>query len=64
MRGAFIVQLRKAAQGSLEGSIEEVDTGEQARFHSESELIGFLRERFAWISRGQQQKEGTNERDR
>lgn len=58
MRGAFIVQLRKATPGSLEGSIEEVDTGEQAKFHSESELIGFLRERFAWISRADPKLEG------
>lgn len=56
-----MVQLRKAAQGNaLEGTVEEVDTGQQAKFHSESELIGFLRERFAQ-SRNDQRKEGPNE---
>ena len=43
MRGAFVVQLRKATPGSqLEGLVEEVDTGKQAKFLSEDELIGFL----------------------
>ncbi|HTR35133.1 MAG TPA: hypothetical protein VMH80_04485 [Bryobacteraceae bacterium] len=61
MRGAFVVQLRKTAPGgALEGTVEEVDTGQQAKFHSESELIRFLRERFAQ-SRNDQRKEDTNE---
>jgi hypothetical protein len=50
MRGAFIVQLCKASQGvggPMEGWVEEVDTGKQSRFHSEKELIRFLRERFS-----------------
>ena len=48
MRGAFVVQLRKVREGSsqFEGVVEEVDTGTQAKFLSESELIEFLRERF------------------
>ena len=29
-----------------DGSVEEVDTGKQFHFHSEEELIAFLRERF------------------
>jgi hypothetical protein len=59
MRGAFVVQLRKATPGSqLEGSVEEVDTGEQIRFLSENDLIGFLRERFAQTLRSQREKEG------
>ena len=63
MRGAFVVQLRYAAQGSqLEGIVEEVDTGKQAKFLSENELIEFLRERFVQIHRTGQHKEGTNER--
>jgi hypothetical protein len=62
MRGAFVVQLRKVVQGShLEGSVEEVDTGKQAKFLSENELIGFLRERFAQRQRDQQEEE-TNDR--
>jgi hypothetical protein len=65
MRGAFVVQLRKASQSTasqIEGSVEEVDTGKQSRFRSENELIGFLRERFAEIQ-SSSRKEGTNERN-
>ncbi len=63
MRGAFVVQLRKVTQGrQLEGMVEEVDTGKQAKFLSENELIAFLRERFGQIRQSNQQKEGTNER--
>jgi hypothetical protein len=54
MRGAFVVQLRKASQdptGLLEGLVEEVDTGKQYQFHSEEELLQFLRRRFAEIAR-------------
>jgi hypothetical protein len=48
MQGAFVVQLRKVTQGNqLEGVVEEVDTGQQAKFLSEDELIEFLRKRFA-----------------
>jgi hypothetical protein len=62
MRGAFVVQLRKGTPGGqLEGSVEEVDTGRQSRFHSEAELIGFLRERFALMEQSDQQKEGKND---
>jgi hypothetical protein len=46
----------------LEGTVEEVDTGRQARFLSESELIAFLRAHFAQIRQGDQDKKGTNER--
>jgi hypothetical protein len=65
MRGAFVVQLRKASQSTasqIEGSVEEVDTGKQSHFRSENELIGFLRERFAEIQ-SSSRKEGTNERN-
>jgi hypothetical protein len=63
MRGAFVVQLRKVPRGGeLEGTVEEVDTGRQARFLSENELIAFLRERFAQTRQSDQDKEGTNER--
>jgi hypothetical protein len=50
MRGAFVVQLKNGGQGiagRMEGSVEEVDTGKQAHFHSVEELIGFLQARFA-----------------
>ena len=63
MRGAFVVYLRKATQGvanwRMEGSVEEVDTGKQFHFHSEDELIAFLRERFAETSRTPPASEGT-----
>lgn len=63
MRGAFVVQLRKATEGSpLEGSVEEVDTGKQSQFHSENQLISFLRERFV-TSQSSSTKEGTDERN-
>jgi hypothetical protein len=63
MRGAFVVQLRKAIRvGELEGTVEEVDTGRQAKFLSENELIAFLREHFAQTRQSDQDKEGTNER--
>lgn len=64
MRGAFVVRLRKVTHGNqLEGSVEEVDTGKQAKFFSENELIGFLRERFAQVGQSGRQKEETNERN-
>jgi hypothetical protein len=60
MRGAFVVQLRKAAEsGQFEGSVEEVDSGKQAKFLSEKELLGFLRERFAQTGQTPKQKEET-----
>ncbi len=62
MRGAFVVQLRKAIQGiaaQMEGSVEEVDTGKQLHFRTEGELIAFLRERFAETRRSLPGSEGT-----
>lgn len=35
----------------MEGLVEEVDTGQQAKFVSENELIEFLRARFALTQR-------------
>jgi hypothetical protein len=62
MRGAFVVQLRKVTHGSqLEGVVEEVDTGTQAKFLSENELIEFLVRRFAQTQQSDQHKEGTHE---
>ena len=62
MRGAFVVQLRKVTRGSeLEGTVEEVDTGRQAKFLSENDLIAFLRGNFAQTRQNDKDKEGTNE---
>jgi hypothetical protein len=62
MRGAFVVQLRKVTHGrQLQGVVEEVDTGTQAKFLSENELIEFLRQRFAQRQQSDQHKEGPNE---
>jgi hypothetical protein len=62
MRGAFVVQLCKLTQSSqLEGVVEEVDTGKQAKFLSENELIEFFRECFANAQQSDQHKKGTNE---
>jgi hypothetical protein len=59
MRGGFVVQLRKIAPDSqLEGVVEEVDTGKQAKFLSDHELIEFLRERFTETMQQPQNKEG------
>jgi hypothetical protein len=59
MRGAFVVQLKKASSGErMEGSVEEVDTGTQLLFHSSDDLIRFLRERLAEASRCVPDKEG------
>lgn len=59
-----MVQLRKTAHtGPLEGSVEEVDTGKQARFSSENELIGFLRANRAHMWRSNEGTEEIDERD-
>jgi len=64
MRGAFVVQLRsETGAGELQGSVEEVDTGRQARFCSDGELILFLRERFAAARKPQEKEEETHEPD-
>jgi hypothetical protein len=60
MRGAFVVRLRESAHGNrFEGSVEEVDSGKEARFVSANELIEFLRERIAQIA-VEPPKEGRN----
>jgi len=49
MRGAFVVRLgpgTEPTQGLLEGWVEEVDSGKEARFHSTAELVTFLGEHF------------------
>ena len=56
-----MVQIRKPLQdGGLEGSVEEVDTGKQAKFLSENELIEFLQECLAQI-RLRREVKGMNE---
>ena len=63
MRGAFVVQLRKVRDGSspFEGVAEEIDTGTQAKFLSERELIEFLRERLGQTQAPEKHSEGTND---
>lgn len=63
MRGAFVVQLRKAKSGAnqMEGSVEEVDTGKQLHFHTEDELVGFLRKRFIQSCRSLPDSEEQND---
>lgn len=49
MRAAFVVRLgrkTKPAQNIFEGSVEEIDTGKELRFHSAEELIQFLGQSF------------------
>jgi hypothetical protein len=59
MRGAFVVQVQTATPtNQLEGLVEEVDSGKQARFHSETELLSFLRESFARNQQRQEEKDG------
>ena len=48
--------------GRMEGLVEEVDTGKQSQFHSEEELIGFLRERFDETCRNLSERDRQNER--
>jgi len=62
MRGAFVVQLRNLGRGTpgkMEGSVEEVDSGKESKFHSEEELLAFLRECFARSCHGTSINEGT-----
>lgn len=49
MRAAFVVRLgrdTKPAQNYFEGWVEEVDSGNELRFHSTTELLRFLGQRF------------------
>jgi hypothetical protein len=59
MRGAFVVQIQTVTPtNQLEGLVEEVDSGTQARFRSETELLSFLRERFARNQQRHEEKDG------
>jgi len=56
MRRAFVLQLgpgTRPAKQHFEGSIEEVDTGRELRFHSVEELLAFLGQCFeaSWPNR-------------
>jgi hypothetical protein len=49
MRGAFVLRLGREtepSQGRFEGWVEEIDSGQELRFHSAEELLGFLGQRF------------------
>ena len=49
MRCAFVVRLgseTKPSEGRFEGWVEEVDTGRELKFRSNTELLTFLGERF------------------
>ncbi len=49
MRGAFLIRLGRdtePAEGRFEGRVEEVDSGEELRFRSSKELLGFVGQRF------------------
>jgi hypothetical protein len=49
MRAAFVIRLgrdTKPAQNYFEGWVEEVDSGNELRFHSTPELLQFLGQRF------------------
>lgn len=49
MRCAFVVRLSsetKPSEGRFEGWVEEVNTGQELRFRSNTELLKFLGERF------------------
>jgi hypothetical protein len=53
MRLAFVVRLAPEtvpSEDRLEGWVEEVDTGEQLRFHSNAELLDFIKSRFVAVS--------------
>jgi hypothetical protein len=43
----------------MEGSVEEVDSGKESQFHSEDELLAFLRECFARSCHRTSPNEGT-----
>ena len=54
MRAAFVVRLSRntrPAQNHFEGSVEEIDSGRELRFHSTEELIHFLGQSFDAIFR-------------
>jgi hypothetical protein len=49
MRAAFVLRLgrdSKPADQHLEGWVEDVNSGKEARFHSTEELFQFLKEHF------------------
>ena len=61
MRAAFVVRLgrdTKPAQSYFEGWVEEVDSGNELRFHSTTELLGFLGQHFQAVF-GSERRERT-----
>ena len=63
MRGAFVVRLGRGtnpSEGHFEGSIEEVDSGQELKFRSSSELLRFLGERFQAAFRERLENDGNS----
>jgi hypothetical protein len=61
MRGAFVIRLgaeTTPSEDRFEGWVEEVDSGEELRFHSTSELVKFLGEHFCAAFQSQKQEAG------
>ena len=59
MRAAFVVRLgrdTKPAQDYFEGWVEEVDSGNELRFHSTTELLRFLGQRFQAVFGGEHEE--------
>lgn len=55
MRLAFVIRLgddTRPGEGIIEGRVEEVDTGIEARFRSAEELLRFLGQRFVAAIQG------------
>jgi hypothetical protein len=60
MRAAFVVRLgsdTKPAQNYFEGWVEEVDSGNELRFHSTTELLRFLGQRFEAVFGSEHEEE-------
>ena len=61
MRAAFIVRLgrdTKPDQNYFEGWVEEVDSGNELRFHSTTDLLRFLGQRFQAVFESEHKKPG------
>ena len=71
MRGAFVIRLgpeTKTTEGHFQGSVEEVDSCTELRFHSTEELLRFLGERFdlaiAALRRNEQLPEASDKEEK
>ena len=66
MRGAFVVRLgpqTDTERRQFQGSVEEVDTGNQLKFRSTAELLRFLAQSFAEALRRQRELNQRNEQE-